>query len=116
VVRQGDATSTIPKETAMKTCPACGYDRFRVGRAIRVWQTLDIICHDDGSYQVEYDNLHDTLEEKPFEEATCCHCDRTVPITHLFPDETQTESRPFLAGAAQLRTGACDQTPAQGTI
>jgi DNA-directed RNA polymerase subunit RPC12/RpoP len=70
----------------MVTCPHCGSDRFTVGRPIRIWQTLEIDEVDDaGGFEVLDDELHDTLDEEPFEEAKCLACDRAIPLADLFP-------------------------------
>jgi hypothetical protein len=71
---------------ALHTCPTCGHDVFRVGRPVRIWQTLDIVVYEDGGFAVEDDELHDTLAEEPFEEAECAHCGTAMPLTTLFPN------------------------------
>ena len=67
-------------------CPHCGHDRFQVGRAIRVWQTLTVQIDEMGGYTVDDDELHDTLDAEPFEEAECLGCGTDVPMRLLFPD------------------------------
>jgi hypothetical protein len=70
----------------LPVCPTCGENTFTVGRPIRVWQTLEIRLYEDGTYAVEHDEVHDTLDEEAFEEAACAGCATPIPLNTLFPN------------------------------
>lgn len=59
----------------MMQCPHCGNSHLEVERLITVPQTLTIHCHPNGNYEVEEDELGDTISEGEFTNVHCLACD-----------------------------------------
>lgn len=93
----------------MIECPQCGGDTFRVGRAMKIWQTLDIrFTDEDGNFEVEDDQLHDSLEEGDFEEFVCLNCDHTMDLALLQAPTVECKfcHKATLAATAHLHQGS----------
>lgn len=93
----------------MRQCPKCGSDTFTMGRTVKIWQTLEVRFTDElGNFDVEDDELHDTLEEGEIEEFLCRECDHRMDKTLLHAPTVKCKfcHNTTLAATAHLHQGA----------